>query len=130
MKFHKFRRHFFGMKRKDRLARLPRLLSSEYDSRTLNRDTIRLMNKTHVRSPEGVKVLMRRNGVSTVDELIEMLPHNYKRRDLRQRVHLWLQHLFGVTDYEPAIRPYLRRLRIEGRLASDKTRVFERHWRP
>lgn len=130
MKIAKVRRHFFGMKTKDRLARLPRLLSSEYDPRLLDGDTIRLMNKTHVRSPEGIRVLLRRNQVETVDELIDLLPHNYKRRDVRQRVYLWLQHLFGVTDYEPSVRPFLRRLKAEGRLASDRTRVYERRYRP
>jgi len=83
-----------------KLPMLPRMYSTEYRAGDVDRDTEALMKLTHIRCPQGVKVLERRYRL-TARELIDLLPERKRRRDPGRRVVALIQRLYGVLPYDP-----------------------------
>lgn len=106
----KFLKMLFYQKRKDRLPRVPRSFTTEYDRR-VSRDVERVFHRSAARSPEGVTRLMRRKRVKNIQELLPMLPMERKRKSPRERFVMWLMRLNGELPYDPAITA-LRKLRL------------------
>lgn len=70
------------------------------------------MARLGARDPKGVKAAMRRYGVSTVQELVDLLEHYKPKRNIGHRLRVGLGRLFGGTDHDPhaeAIRRAMRK---------------------
>lgn len=124
--FRRIRREFFGMKTRERLPRLPYQLANDYDRREVDENTARVFARVGARSPEGVKLALKKWKVQDVDELIALLPHQNRRANWRRRFASWYTRITGQTPYEPVVKPLMRRLRMRGMLAEQRTRV----WKP
>lgn len=99
----------FSMKAKQRLDIVPRHYANEYDRR-VSRDVARVMIRTAARSPVNVDMLLKQYKVDTVDELLKLLPSRKRKVNPRERFRRWMMRLESSYDYEPVIRPALRRM--------------------
>jgi hypothetical protein len=85
---------------RDYIPPLPRgMLATAYEE--LTEDERRVMARHGARDPNGVKVAMRRAGVTTADELVSQLEHYTPARRIKERVHRAIGRVVGGTDYEP-----------------------------
>jgi hypothetical protein len=84
-----------------KLPVLPRMYSTEYDARVVDKDTSTLMMLTHTRCPQGVEVLKRRHHLKTSRELIEQLPARRRRRRPGARLMALFRRWLGTTPYDP-----------------------------
>ncbi|MCL4251788.1 MAG: hypothetical protein KJ065_26925 [Anaerolineae bacterium] len=103
-----------------RIPPLPRgLLSARFD--VLDDDSRRVLARLGARDPRGVRLVMRRHGAKTVNELVQILEHHRPRREFRRRWNAWINHLQGSTNYHPhrrAIMHATRRAQEERRPAN------------
>jgi hypothetical protein len=106
-------RYFRHIKMVDRLPRVPRGYSTDFDLRAVSEDEAALMRMSALRSPHSVERLKRRYGVSSADELIAILPKRHKPRR-GERLMPLLRRVFGTTRYDPMKR-YYREHRRRGR---------------
>jgi hypothetical protein len=111
----KFHKMLFKVKTKQRLPRIPRMYANKYQRPAVSFDEARVFARVGARSPEGVRLVMKKFRLKSVNELIARLPHRAYRPNSRSRFRRWLQHVLGLYDYEPVVGPALRRLRQEGR---------------
>ena len=121
-----FRRMLFGLKLKDRLDRAPRMYSNDYD-RHVSRDVEKVFAASGARSPENVQQLLKQYKVSTIEELLPLLPDRQRRVNPRQRFHLWMMRLKGLLPYDP-LPSQLSRLRWEGNHPDHGTLIYRTHW--
>jgi hypothetical protein len=69
----------------ERIPKLPRgMLRGRYEQ--LSRDEDRVLARFGARDPVGVRVAMRRHGVSSVDDLVEQLEHYSPARRIMRRI--------------------------------------------
>lgn len=97
-----------------KLPLMPRQYSTEFDAKQVDYDTAMLMSMAHVRSPHGVKLLLRKHNASSARELVEKLPARRRPRRLGARALGLVRRALGVTPYDPMkkiARPYIRRAR-------------------
>lgn len=95
-----------------RLPPMPRQWSSEYNGREVDHDVSTLMSMTHTRSPQGVKLLLKKHQVETPRELITLLPPRRRKRHILRRALALLRRAEGVTPYNPMVkiaRQHIRR---------------------
>lgn len=93
---------------RDHIPPLPRgMLSSEYAD--IPSEERRVMARVGARSPQGVKIAMRRYGVSTVNELVALLDHHKAKRNVMTRLQAGIRRVLGGTPYDPHAEE-LRRL--------------------
>lgn len=85
---------------RDYIPPLPRgMLATKYEDYT--EDERRVMARHGARDPSGVKVAMRRAGVTTADELVNQLEHYSPARRIKERVHRAIGRVVGGTDHDP-----------------------------
>ena len=94
----------------DRLPRVPRGYSTDFDLKGVSQDEAALMKMSALRSPHSIERLKRRHGVATTRELVAMLP---KRHKPHKGARLWplIRRVFGTTPYDPMKRHYLEHRR-------------------
>jgi hypothetical protein len=83
----------------DRIPRLPRMLAGEYQ--TMTRQEREVLARLGARDPIGIKVAMRRYGVSTIEELAAVLEHQQPRRRVGHRLWLAIGRVVGGQPYQP-----------------------------
>ena len=98
-----------------RLPRLPRMYSVEFDKRLADRETQTLMRQSHTRSPQGVDILKARHNKQTAIQLIRSLPPAKRTRQIKRRLRNLICVIFGLTFYDPARTLYERETRSSRR---------------
>lgn len=121
----KFHKVLFGVKTKQRLPRIPRMYANEYDRPDVSFDEARVFARVGARSPEGVQMVLKKFRLKSIDELVALLPHRRYKPNAHARLRRWLQHVFGLYDYEPAVKPALRRLKAEGKAFGESDPVLK-----
>lgn len=106
-----FLKRMFTLKRKEKLHLLPRGYRTDYDKH-VSRDVEKVFAQSGVRSPDGIDRLMRRHKVSSIDELLPLLPDPNRKVKPLERFGLWVMRLEGRTPYEATINPSLRNLNL------------------
>lgn len=95
-------RTFAYIRNKDRIPKLPRgMLASKYESESLERQDLRVLARLGARDPRGIKVAMRRWGVTTLEALVARLEHYEAQRNIANRVKLAIGRLFGGYQSDP-----------------------------
>lgn len=122
----KFLKMLFYRRRKERLARIPRILANPYKHTDLTDDVARVMRRTRVRDLDGVKLLMKRHHVSTVDDLIDHLQPEYTPVKPMKRLRRWLIRLMGYYPSEPVVSRFVLRMKRQGRLSSNPTEIWQK----
>ena len=85
---------------RDYIPKLPRgMLATKYDD--VASPERRVMARMGARDLIGVKVAMRRAGVTTVEELVNQLEHYEPERRMKVRLHRAIGRVVGGTDYDP-----------------------------
>lgn len=100
-----------------KLPMLPRTYSSDYELDEADRDVQMLMSLSHVRCPQGARVLERKHK-TPAHELIDQLPQRHRRRRPLKRAVGLIRRALGVTPYDPMRSIYLehqRRMKYGGR---------------
>lgn len=97
-----------------KLPMLPRMYSTEYEPRDIDRDTEALMKVTHTRCPQGVKLLERRYHLSA-HELIDLLQPRHRKRDAFGRMVALVRRAYGVLPYDPMRKIARQHMRRGGR---------------
>lgn len=110
----------FVMKRKERLPRLPRGYTTEYD-RKVGYDVEKVFFLSGVRTPDGIDGLLRRFRVSSIPELLPLLPDPHRKLKPLERLGRWTMRLMGTTPHEPVVKRSLLRLRDKGEIPSKGT---------
>jgi len=82
-----------------RIPKLPRMLASRYEQ--IPPDVKDVMRRLGCRDPRGVKVAMKRYGVTTVEELVAILEYQQPKRNIRYRLWLAVARLIGETSKHP-----------------------------
>lgn len=95
-------RYFFRLKLSDRLPRIPRMYSTDYNPRLVDHDTANLMRMTAIRSPQGAEILKKRHKTNASRDLVHLLPLQKPRR--RRRLMPLLRRIEGTTPYDPLKR--------------------------
>ena len=101
----------FEVKPHDRLDRVPRAYAPDYDPHTIDDEVAKVMARSAARSPRNVELLLRDYHVATVNELLPLLPRRQPIHP-RERLRRWYQRWRNLVDYEPVIRPALRKMDI------------------
>lgn len=91
-----------------RLPMLPRMYSTDFDLRDVNRETETLMRMTHTRCPQGVNILIKRHRAADAHELIETLPPPMRKRRIGRRFAGMVRSFLGLTAYDPVRSQYRR----------------------
>jgi len=99
MKLLKWLRH---LSLSQRLPRIPRTYSTEYDSRAIDHDTSNLMRMTATRCPQGVDLLKRKHRAAAARDLVYGLPLQKPRR--QNKLIPWIRGVFGTLGYNPMMR--------------------------
>jgi hypothetical protein len=99
-------KYFTHITLRDRLPRVPRGYSTDFDLRGISEDEAALMRMSALRSPHSIQRLQRRHGVSSARELVAKLPKKHKPY---KGARLWplIRRVFGTTAYDPMKRTYL-----------------------
>lgn len=98
--FNKFWRAFGMILNRDRIPKLPRgMLATRYEN--ISDDERRVMARMGTRDVNGVRLAMRRHGVSTAKELIELLEHQKPKRNFWHRIHNGIGRAVGGEDHDP-----------------------------
>lgn len=121
----KFYKMLFRVKTRQKLPRIPRMYANEFDRKDITLDDARVFARVGARSPEGVKMVMRALRLKTVDQLVALLPHRHYKPKVGERFRRWIQHVLGLTDYEPVVRPAMRRLKEEGLMPGEVDPVLK-----
>lgn len=114
-------RRLFKLLPYQKIPKLPRgMLSAQYE--TLTHDERRVLARMGARDPRGVRVLLKRARVKTVDELA--LQHQQPDRNWRSRVYAVVCHWFNGTPYNPHRREIIAALRpAKSNIAEVKQRL-------
>ena len=105
----------------ERIPKLPRgMLSERYTA--LGSDQSRVLARLGARSPNGVRVALKRAKVGTIPELVDLLQHFTPRRRLLHKLDLMLTRITFSTPYHPHRRAILADQREEQRQAADPDR--------
>jgi len=101
----------FGMIiNRNRIPPLPRgMLATDY--KDVASEERRVMARLGARDPKGVKAAMRRYGVSTVQELVNLLEHYKPKRNMLHRFKVGVGRLMGGFDYDPHAEEIRRAMR-------------------
>ncbi len=99
----KYLRH---VKTVDKLPRLPRMYSTDYETSELEEEEAQLMKITAVRSPQGARILERKFKADA-KSLASSLPIVPFRRK-RDRVLPLIRKILGVLPYDPLQGDYRR----------------------
>lgn len=99
-------RYFTHIKLADRLPRVPRGYSTEFNMKGLSEDEAALLKMSALRSPHSIERLKRRYGVTTARELVALLPKRHKARKGARLMPL-IRRVFGTTAYDPMKRHYI-----------------------
>ena len=99
-------RYFTHISLSDRLPRVPRGYSTDFDLKGVSEDEAALMRMSALRSPHSIERLKRRYGVNSTRELVELLPKKHKPRK-GERLWPLIRRVFGTTRYDPMKRHYL-----------------------
>jgi hypothetical protein len=114
----------YYIKPADRLPRIPQHLGNEYDPHVIH-EVAKAFRDTAIRSPEQLKNLMERYGVTTVDELIA---EHYRRQRPRNgpgvRFRRWLLRALGEQEYPVTARSTFERMEREGKLQRKQLVVY------
>ncbi len=97
-----------------KLPVIPRQYGTDYDPLAVDDDTSMLMRLTQVRSPQGVKLLMKQHHAPSARALVEALPPRRRPRRLQARVLNLARRALGLTSYDP-MKEIARRHRRRGR---------------
>lgn len=124
----RFRRMLFELKPKMQLDIAPRHYAPDYDPKKVTDLEAKVFARTAARSPRNVQLLLRHYRVETIEELLPLLPARRRSVNPRARLRRWFLRLMGLVDYEPVVRPVLRRLSNEGRLPDHTTLIRRTHW--
>ena len=91
----------FGMiYNRRRVPPLPRgMLATDYED--IPGPERRVMARLGARDPRGVQFAMKRAGVQSVEELVELLDHYKPQRNIWQRIYNGLGRLVGGEDHDP-----------------------------
>ena len=92
-------RTFFMIYNASRIPRLPRMLASDYE--TIPRDVVDVMRRLGCRDPRGVRAAMKRYGVNTIPELVEILEYQNAKRHVKNRFWLAVGRVVGGMDEIP-----------------------------
>lgn len=92
-------RTFFMIYNASRIPRLPRMLASDYE--VIPRDVVDVMRRLGCRDPRGVRAAMKRYGVNTIPELVEILEYQKAKRNVKNRFWLAIGRVVGGTDEIP-----------------------------
>jgi hypothetical protein len=103
-------RYFTHISLADRLPRVPRGYSTDFDLKAVSDDEAALMRMSALRSPHSIERLKRRYGVNTTQELIDRLPKRHKPHKGARLMPL-IRRVFGTTAYDPMKRYYLEHRR-------------------
>ena len=88
------------IKNYDKIPKLPGgMYASAYDH--ISPDESRVLAKFGARDPAGIKVMMRRKGVQTLEELVAILEIEQPKRHVLHRIWLGLGRLVGGYEYQP-----------------------------
>lgn len=101
----KLLKYFTHIKLADRLPPIPRMYASDYDTRALSDEELKLMKMSAIRSPQGIHILKRRKQAATAGALIDMLPTTHKPRRGARLMPL-MRRIFGVSSYDPMRKIY------------------------
>ncbi len=97
---YKIWRTFVMLFNRDYIPPLPRgMLATKYEDFT--EDERRVMARHGARDPMGVKVAMRRAGVTSADELVSQLEHYSPTRRIKDRINRAIGRVVGGTDHDP-----------------------------
>jgi hypothetical protein len=95
-------RYMMHIKTRDKLPRIPRQYSVEYQPEDIDQDTARLFGLTATRSRQGVEILKRRYHTKDAHELVFIIPIQRPRR--HAVIMPMLRRWFGTTVYDPMKR--------------------------
>lgn len=116
-------RRLFKLLPFQKIPKLPRgMLSSRYER--LTHDERRVLARMGARDPRGVRVLLKRARVKTVDELA--LQHQQPDRHWRERIYAVVCHVFKGTPYNPHRREIIAALRPVKRNTAEVKQRLER----
>jgi hypothetical protein len=103
-------RYFTHIPLANRLPKVPRGYSTDFDLKRVSEDEAALMNMSALRSPHSIERLKKRYGVASARDLVELLP---KRHKARKGERLWplVRRVFGTTRYDPMRRHYIEHRR-------------------
>lgn len=96
----------------EKLPMLPRMYSTDYKPHEVDRQTATLMRLSHLRCPQGVRILMRRHRMTSKQELILYLPVRRRKRRILARLASIVRRELGVLPYDPMksiAREHMRR---------------------
>lgn len=96
-------KHLFHRPTWQKLPKVPRWYSTDFDHKGIDPDVARLMQMSHIRSPHVVKMLMRKYGVDSPRELAAVLPARRHHRRVGARLLALIRRAFGVTPYDPMV---------------------------
>jgi hypothetical protein len=120
-------RALWSIRNFERIPKLPRgMLAERYEEYT--RQDGRVLHRLGARSPAGVKVALKRAGVGTVPELIELLDHYKPSHRFRDRLSRMAGRFFNAEDHHPHRSEILRAVRPRGRTPAqlaEKERIRE-----
>lgn len=88
------------LRMRDRIPKLPRAMLAEKYQR-LDRAHERVLARLGARSPNGVRVALKRAGVETIPDLVAQLEHFRARRRVGERLRKMVGKFFGATQYHP-----------------------------
>jgi hypothetical protein len=99
-------RYFTHIPLANRLPKVPRGYSTDFDLKRVSEDEAALMKMSALRSPHSIERLKRRYGVASARDLVELLP---KRHKPHKGERLWplIRRVFGTTSYDPMRRHYI-----------------------
>jgi hypothetical protein len=103
-------RYFTHISLADRLPRVPRGYSTDFDLKAVSDDEAALMRMSALRSPHSIERLKRRYAVQSARELVAMLPKKHKPYRGARLMPL-IRRVFGTTAYDPMKRYYLEHRR-------------------
>lgn len=91
---------FIRIMNRDRIPKLPRgMLATAYDD--VKADERRVMARLGSRDIAGVRRAMRRYGVQTIDELVDLLEHQKPERNTRHRLNMAIGRMIGGHETDP-----------------------------
>ena len=111
--FRKLYKALYGLKRHERMLKVPRQYANRIDPAQIDLDTALIMGRSSARSPENVRALMKLHGVDRPHELIGLLPDQRYRANPVRRFLSLLRALTGALPYNPDARRY-RLLKAKG----------------
>lgn len=87
---------------RDKIPRLPsRMYANHFDDTDATQDDWRVLARLGARDPQGIKVAMRRHGVSSPTELAKQLEHYQAQRRVGERWRRALIRLSGGKEVDP-----------------------------